>query len=190
MSLFTRPAVAAINTSIQTYLSTLRGLQKAAYYGVATNGVGEMDGIRVIAPYVFDSDGEGVFVGPDDSFDFILYHRALSMSTVSKGGAFGDGTKEVRMTSNMSMIVYYNEKAVCLSPDDIFMVMASKISIPPTMGDVMGISINLGSVSFNKEDIFASEYKAVPYNLSAEQQIFRIDYTLEGTFRKDCLNIC
>jgi hypothetical protein len=88
------------------------------------------------------------------------------------------------------MTVFYNQKVICLSPDEVALLLISKIIVPANIQFVKGLFINLDSVSFDKEAIFASEYRALPYNLSAEQQLLRINYTLEGTFRKDCLNIC
>jgi hypothetical protein len=105
-------------------------------------------------------------------------------------GAYGDGKKQTALSAPMSMTVFYNEKVICLSPDEMALLLISQIVVPANTESVKGISINLSQVSFDKETIFAREYKALPYTLSAEQQLMRLDYFIEGTFRKDCLIIC
>ena len=188
--MYLRPIVNAINLSLEAYMATLKGFQRRALWGICTSATGEVNGTEVIAPYFFNSEGEGIFVGPDDNYDFILYHRCDGLVMSPSVGQFGDGLAATALAAVMSMTIFYNEKVLCLSPDEMALIVIAKITVPKNLENVKSISINLSQVSFDKEAIFASEYKALPYPLSAEQQLLRISYTLEGTFRKDCLIIC
>jgi hypothetical protein len=188
--IYLRAIVKEINMAVDAYFATLLAFQKRALWNICTSARGEVGGTEVVAPYYFNADGEGIFVGPDDQFDFIAYHRANGLVVFPSQGQFGNGLQSLGLTASMSMTVFYNQKVICMSPDEIALILMAKIIVPANIENVKGIFINLDSVSFDKETIFASEYRALPYTLSAEQQLLRINYTLEGTFRKDCLNIC
>jgi len=190
MSIFTKLVVAKINENIEALIKGSRSFQRRQLYGVATKQAGDVYGVpNVGAPYVFNSDGEGVFTGVDDAYDFLVYHKAGAM-TASASKGYGDQNKELTVRADMSLVIYYDESKICFSPDEMTLILMPAFFGKFVLPDIQNCFINLGTASFDKEAVFASEFRLVPFKLSAEQQFFRVSYTIEGSYKIGCLNIC
>lgn len=142
-------------------------------------------------PATVTKDGEGNFVGIDDTFPMQLYHRlnSVASSLVAKSG-FGDNAGDYRNVFNCSMIVYLNRKKTDMFPDDLFLRIQNEVESPVAMENFRNIAIVFAAMNLNETAIFAAEYSNTDFKISTDSNLFSITYTIEAIYQKNCLKLC
>lgn len=163
-------------------------LPDGVVYGLAQSMVRKVGTELETLPAVVNHDGEGKYVGVDDDFGVIVYHKSLSIvcREVKGHGDFND----IVNTYTNCMIVYLDRKRLSIRADQLLLliqaVFPSTIKLPP----YKTVAIKFASVIMDDIAVFASEYKGTSFSLPAEKNIFQINYGIEATFSKNCFKDC
>lgn len=133
------------------------------------------------------------YVGIDNTFPVILYHRSNGTSTViDKKNSYGDVNDNLIETSSMSLFVYAQNLKIKMSasefkdfisnafPDHIDKVSTTNIGI--RSGFIKTLSTN-----FNSGEIYKKEYPKTKRVLDANFYLMEIKYALEIRFKKGCV---
>jgi hypothetical protein len=142
-------------------------------------------------PVVIGKKGEGLYVGFDDKKGIILYHKLNSVTTSIKvKTGYGDSKGEIQNSYAMSLIVFLNRKKVNIYADELFATIQSQYLEKVTLTPYNSISISFNNVILNDMQVYAQEYLIDTYRLTAEHNLFQINYTVEAAFNRDCFNTC
>lgn len=148
-------------------------------------------------PSYVDNDGEAKYVGAEDDFDLIIYHKInsidVSKATVNKG--FGDDTGYQGNVARMSMIIFGRRDKLKLTNDDLSLYLQSNIPEAVTKQLLVELqfkaaNININSIVLNDLQVFQEEYPSFEFFLKPEQFLFKINYTIESAYLKRCFNNC
>jgi hypothetical protein len=123
-------------------------------------------------------------VSYDDIFAFQLYHRLGNVGITYKPG-YGN-TRTTVNTFSVSAIVFNNEQITKLKQDEIAMILQSVLAAL----NITSVLILPTQIILNSQQVFATEYKGVPYSLNEYQSLMQINYTVEITFKGNCFDLC
>lgn len=166
----------SIRNIITTINSTLQGIFKGSVlYGIATLVEREGRGQPVVDSYS---------VAYDDSYALQMYHRLTGINITYAPG-YGDSTTTIN-TFQLSAIVFNNQKITKLSQDEIAMIMQSVLA---TL-NIHSVQILPTQIILNSQQIFAAEYRGVPYALNEYQSLMQLNYTVEVTYKGTCFDLC
>lgn len=156
----------------------------------------EEQALQLFPSYV-DNDGEAQYVGPDSDFDLIIYHR-VNIITISKAPnlrAFGDTRQNDANTARMSLVVFGVREKLQLTNDELAILMQA--SFPEAVTDKLrkelqfqSCNINLSDIVLNDMQVFEEEFKNVQFFLKPDQFLFKVNYTIESAFLKECFKKC
>lgn len=169
MALSVRNIIIQINTSLEAIF------KGGKVYGIATLVEREGKGQPVV-------DGSSVTF--DDAYPMQIYHR-LQGATITYKPGFGN-TKTTVDAFQVSMIVFNNEKQTYVKIDEIAMIIQSVLQVL----NITSVRIVPTNIILNSQQIFATEYKGVPYSLNEYQSLMQINYTVEITFKGNCFDLC
>ncbi len=171
-----------INESLST-------IKSSVVYGIAMTAIRDNNGAEERVPMALRSKTEGQYIGVDDEEGIIIYHKLINMtSRVDKTRGVG---REPFLNNvySMAIIVFLNRARVEFLPDELVNVIQdlipSIISLPP----YQSIIPTVNSAILNDTQVWAAEYSA-DYSLSANQNLFQMNYTVEVTRLKGCFNNC
>lgn len=164
-----RNIIALINNSLE-------GIFKGGkVYGIATLTEREGKGMPVF---------EGQAVSFDDSYGMQIYHR-VSGATITYKPGYGN-TRTTVDTFQVSAIVFNNENITKIKTDEIAMIIQSLLQVL-NIATVQILPIN---IILNSQQVFATEYKGVPYALDEYKSLMQINYTVEIAFKGNCFDLC
>lgn len=166
----------SIRNIISDINATLEGIFKGSkLYGVATLVEREGKG----SPVVNEQP-----VSYDDSYALQMYHRLLGANITYTPG-YGNSKTTIN-TFQVSAVIFNNEKITKIKTDEIAMIMQSVLSTI----NINSVQILPTQIILNSQQIFATEYRGVPYALNEYQSLMQINYTVEITFKGVCFNLC
>lgn len=148
-----------------------------------------------IFPSYVDNYGEGKYVGPEDDYDAIVYHRVNSLVPGRILSTWGDGKSLEAIAAKMQLVAFGRRDKIKMSGDE----MALKIlaSIPPKVSSPLISKLNFRSVevktadsNINSLQVFQEEFPDSGFFLKPEQFLIRINYTIESVFLKGCFKTC
>ncbi|MBN2787420.1 MAG: hypothetical protein JXQ69_03755 [Paludibacteraceae bacterium] len=129
-------------------------------------------------PAIIDNNGECIYPFVEDEYKLGLYHRLLGKTyTHTSNGGFGDGKKTL-CVSDLNMIIW-GFKSSTLNQEDFEQYVYSKIAG----------SVSIQSVNFDRNNIFASEFKGVKFFLPPEVFLISIKYKVQFEMKASCLEI-
>lgn len=171
-----------INTGLKKVFESVPGVK---VYGLAQTMIKDSKFI----PALVDHTGEGKYIGIDDGSPVILYHKTNSItSIIDKSKAVGREVGAIVNTYNQTLIVYLNRKKLKLTPDELFLFIQAKF--PDTLQkEPFTILVKITNVILSSEQVWASEYKTL-FSLPPEANLFALNYTIEGSFKKGCFDRC
>lgn len=145
--------------------------------------IDEVGGAEQVRPAVVRSDGEVDSDILDDRYSVNLYHTLTgkSFSTTTKSG-YGDTLAYIE-ESNLSMVVFGDRsttEATALEESIVHTMQTLSFKQGPTSAYCV-----VQSVSYNRQQIFASEYSGVRFCLRPNVFLFRINYKII-TARRSC----
>lgn len=149
---------------------------------------------KVFPSYV-DDHGEARYVGAEDDFDVIIYHRALQLLPGKIISSWGDGKAFEVLQAKMTMVVFGRRNILKMAGDDMAMRLVT--GFPTKASPALINKLNFRSVEFKPTDsninslqVFSEEYPDSELFLKPEQFLIRINYTIESVFLKGCFNPC
>lgn len=166
----------SIRDIIQVINLALDGVFKGGkLYGVAT--LIEREGI---SQPVVDEHG----VAFDDDYAVQMYHR-LGNIGITYGPGYGD-TRKIINTFAVSAFVFNNEKLTKTKTDVIAMIIQSVLQTI----NITSVQVLPTQIILNSQQIFATEYRGIPYALDEYRSLMQINYTVEVTYKGICFDLC
>lgn len=188
---FLQQQIEIVNTLLKAGPLNEQRFQSGRYEAIAVD-VSRVnnDDTKIIMPAVI-IEGEPKYVGIDDTYPIIIYHRILSSSYSPLVGSVGDGNKDMRQVTTVKMVVYGKRSALRLNIDELEGILVSGFpdSIPAALVaplKLQYITVGLQRSNLNSLEVFAQEYKGVEVFIGAEDLLFSIEYQIESRFRKGC----
>lgn len=169
MALSVRNIISQINDSLD-------GIFKGGKtYGMATLVEREGKGRPVV---------DEMPVSYDDSYAMQMYHRVLGANITYRNG-YGNSQTTIN-TYQVSAVVFNNERLTKIKTDEIATIMQSVLSVL----NISSVRILPTAIILNSQQIFATEYKGVPYALNEYQSLMQINYQVEMVFQGNCFDLC
>jgi hypothetical protein len=160
-------------------------------YGLARTVTRKQGSESQTLPCVVSKDGEATYIGIDNDFSVIVYHRNPSITTGrSTRPGTGDGLSDLVNTYQMAMIVFIDHEKAKLYPEELFLFLQANIPDAIKFDPYKTIFIRTTNIILNSQLVFAAEYAGTDFFLPAEKSLFQINYTIESTFKKDCFAKC
>lgn len=155
------------------------------------------DGKLEIFPSYVNENGEGVYVGPDDDYDVIIYHRINSIQT-GRGRvqeSFGDDNLKDTHVVRIGMVVFGMRDSLKLSNDEMAVLLHANFPDAVTKEMLKELSfsasnINVKDINLNDMQVFMEEFQNVQFFLKPEQFLLKMNYTIESAFLKRCFKKC
>ncbi|MBA3830065.1 MAG: hypothetical protein H0X33_14080 [Taibaiella sp.] len=140
-----------------------------------------------VIPALVDNNGEGKYIGIDNTLPFIVYHKNNSISATDVPGQ-GDELNIKNTYSNV-LIIYLNRKKTKILPDELFLNIQAnpfRYKIQP----FKNIVIRVQNVILNSQQVWQSEYLGSDYEITPDSNLLAINYTIESTFKRGCFDTC
>lgn len=141
-------------------------------------------------PGIVSKTGEIGYVGIDDRFETIIYHKLSQITTRDSTviRSVGDARAASVNTFSLTMYVFIDETKTCIPADEVYLKILTGISESFMIEPYRSVLLRINSVILNTEQIFAAEYKGTAFKLPATAVLFSISYTIEATFLKGCFS--
>lgn len=165
-----------------------------SYPGVKVYGMSQTmtrkakKGKDVTIPAVVDKDGEGKWVGVDDTAPMIIYHKTLSPMTSRAVEGYGD-LQDITNTYNNGIIVSFDRSKICLTADEVQTHIQARMPGLHMREGFKSIKINVLSVILNSQQVYDTEYKNGE-GIDPKYSMLQISYQIESRFSKACFAKC
>lgn len=138
---------------------------------------------------VYYKDGEYKYVGIDDTFPVIVYHKHI------QSGFSDTDVNERTETNRMQMVVFGRLDFLRLTNEVLgsLFVAAFPSEIRKSAYNYLGVSSLQPALSNANSDtaaIIAREYPGFDYQLGPEHGMLLFDYTLESNYNRNCFKAC
>jgi len=143
-----------------------------------------------LLPCTVTNDGEGKYIGIDNTLPVQLYHKAVNLTTLVLNNGFGDDAGEYRNTYTNVMVVYLNRKKTNLLPDELFLYIQANFPEYLKIDPYLAIILRITSVILSTQTVINSEYQNSNFVLGPEHNLFAVNYTIESVFNKHCFEKC
>lgn len=186
-----------INSELRT--GVLKGsLQDAQLFGIAMTAPRKFaDGAAGFMPIVFeDSFDDGRYVGIDDTYSANIYHKNNGFVITPTQLSVGDKDSIVKKGISMSMIVFSKLERARMTPEELFDQIDNsfpdKIStdMKADLKGLHSVAIRITGVNFNTIQILSSEYKLEKMAIAPSDIFFQVNYIIECTYKKGCIETC
>lgn len=161
-------------------------------FGLAQSIVRTVGSEEELLPGVAGKDGEIVYVGIDADDPVRIYHRVAGLSTTraTNRQGYGESFGDIINTYQMVMIVFLNNKATKLYPEELFLYLQSNIPDGLKVEPYKTVFIRTTNVILNSQVVFRAEYSGTAFKLPEHLSLFQINYVIESTFKKECFAKC
>jgi hypothetical protein len=189
---YLKPIAAYINAALEDLV-----FDDDVYANRQVNGIAQSlprsKGERLeVLPSVVDHAGEARYLGPDDDFDLMTYHRVNGIAvTKGTGKGFGDDRAADVDVARLSLVVFGRREQLQQSNDELAVLI--RAAFPETADRPLrellkfyACNININDIILNDLQVFAEEYRGIEYFLKPDQFLFKINYTIESAFLKKC----
>jgi hypothetical protein len=131
----------------------------------------------------------------DDRYPIVIYHKILNKKYGLNAAQFGPRNKQVNETVLVKMVVYAKYSAIKMTKEQLEALITA--NFPDDVDAALylpykfiNMDVAMQSSNFTSEQVWAEEYRNVPYPLAPEDIYFSITYTLNTIWRKGCFQIC
>lgn len=160
-------------------------------FGLAQAIVRKVGDEEDMLPGVVGKDGEISYVGIDDVDKVRIYHRVAGLTTTRKTAqGYGEDLSDIINTYQMAMIVFLNNKATKLYPEELFLYLQSNIPDGLKVEPYKTVFIRTTNVILNSQVVFRAEYAGTAFKLPEHMSLLQINYVIESTFKKGCFAKC
>lgn len=189
---FIKPIVQTINQQLNAKLLSDNKYADKWIIGIAQSLPVYADKALQLIPSYVDNNGESIYVGPDDTYDYIAYHRVNSWTpTKANLKSYGDTKAVDANIVRMSYVVFGRRDRLQMSNDELAFLIQMNFneSVDKTLLDSLQLktcNINITDIILNDLQVFKEEFQGVEFFLKPEQFLFKINYTIESAFIKKC----
>lgn len=193
---FLKEQVNIINTHLRTRSLKDNRFQGGRFISLARLAIRQGTDKQITQPVEMNNNYEAAWVGIDDTYPLIVYHRKLgSAYTTIKQAQFGRGNSTVQETSDMLMIVYGKWEKIKITSEQLEAQIVASFpdNINPVEFAGLGLSlmqVNLSTSSSDSEVVFANEYRNVDFKLAPEDILISVRYNIVTQFNKNCYDFC
>lgn len=181
--------VAAVNLNIDAFLAGREDFTGYKIYGIGTNAIKQGTQNQVY-PAIFSKDGNGTYIGAEDIYSVIVYHKLLALrTTIITANGYGDSRGDIRNTYSMQAVIFLNRFRTQVEPDELFLMLQSIFPTIENFTNFKSVLYNIVDAILNSQQVFNNEYKNVQYFVKPEHALMAIDYTIESTFKRECFNV-
>jgi len=154
--------------------------------GIKTYGIGKTAARDdKILPYA-----DGKYIGIDDTYPAQSYHKELSVaSSIVANSGYGDNERSLQNTTQMAMIVYFNEDKCSLTADKLYTFIQSAITGVLKADGYKSVRVNVLNAVLNDSAVWRQEYGDTPYKLAGPQRLIQVNYSITIVFDKHCIVI-
>jgi hypothetical protein len=198
---FNSAIINIINTQIANNSLCGTTFANAMYYGIAYDSTDvDSAGTRIypaVLPVingVQDLSGNYIKVSPDDTYPLQIYHKILNKSYQIKPSSVGSRSNVVSEKTDVKMVVAGWTNLLGYAQEDIEALITSNfpdqiVASLYTPLQLQNLVVTLQSSILDKAQVYAAEYKGIPYQVKPEQVLFAIRYQIESTYKKGCFII-
>lgn len=160
-------------------------------FGIAQSVVRTVGSEEELLPGIVGKDGEITYVGIDDVDPVRIYHRIAGLTTTRKPTqGYGESLSDIINTYQMVMVVFLNNKATKLYPEELFLYLQSNIPDGLKAEPYKTVFIRTTNVILNSQVVFRAEYVGTAFKLPEHLSLFQINYVIESTLKKECFAKC
>lgn len=160
-------------------------------YGLSQSVIRTMGSEREFLPGLVDRTGEIQYVGLDDVYSIIVYHKLNNISSSQTNKGMGDRFGDIQNNYTLSAFVYWDRKRYNKLPDELLLVLQARTPIMVTdLQDTKTLRIRITGANTNSIQNYSAEYQGIEFKLPANANLMKVDYTIETTFNPDCLKDC
>lgn len=144
-------------------------------------------------PGVIDDFGEIKYIGVDDVAPIIIYHKSNNLVTSLKQGVgtgFGDNTGFNVYTFQNQLIAFIDRKKTGITADEFILLLQANLPDKIKKSPYRQLMVRLQNANISTAQVFTLEYPGAVNKLKPEQQLILINYQIEATFDKACLEKC
>jgi hypothetical protein len=184
--------VALINTNLTTSQFGSKRFQRGSFNGLARL---IYDGEDLTNPVTVVNDGEGTYVGIDDTHPISWYHRSKSASIErNEEEEFGD-LKATIEKHNMVMVVCANTEKLQLSQEEIISGVAAGLRLELTKAQrtslgIQACEINPDEINIDFQEVFTQEYGSKEIEVGPSQLLIAFNYQLSIEQNQACFTLC
>lgn len=177
----------SINNQLRDLLEEWPG---AALHGRAESITRTAGSEQETLPCLVGKNGELTYIGIDDVHPLIAYHKVNVIAPQVRTTGYGDRLGDQVNTYQNSLIIYFDRKRIGLIPEDLILYIQSNFPEKITLEPFKNIIIRFTGAVLNARVVFNEEYEGASFFLPAEKSFFKINYSIESVFTKDCFKKC
>lgn len=192
---FLKQQVELINEHLKQVSLKDQRFQSGRFISLARLAVRKDGDQNITMPIEMNNNYEAAWVGIDDTFPLVVYHRKLGSVYATAQRQMGRENNYIQEQADMLMVVFGKFANLKLTAEQLeAQIVASFPDVFPT-AEIAGFGltsmiVNLASSSSDSEVIFANEYRNVSYRLASEDIMLSVRYTIQTQFRKNCYDFC
>lgn len=160
-------------------------------FGLAQSMIRDTSGGQELIPAMVDKEGEGKYIGFDDTAPMTIYHKANSITVTEKANTgYGNARSNIANTYANSMIVFMDRKVTGLLPDEFLLFVQANLADDIKVDNYKSVNLRIQNIILNSQQVLASEYQNTEYKIPPRFSLFAINYQIESVFDKSCFATC
>jgi hypothetical protein len=162
-------------------------------YGLAENVTRETSSGYISMPGVVDINNEVKYLGVDDIYSFIVYHKITNATIVYNSTGYGENYGDAVNTYLSSLYVYWDRKKIMLYPPDMLLLLQARMPVAiKGLKDIKQAVVLIGNANTNTQQIYQQEYSSNEplTRLPEGKYIMQINYNIRITFNPSCFTNC
>lgn len=183
-----------INKVLDIINDQLAGIQRGEkIFGIAASVLRMQGAVVERMPGVVKADGEIMYVGIDDVYSLMIYHKINSSTIRQLSNGIGDNYGDIRNVFSMSAIIYWDTSRLNLYSDQMLLMLQSRMPLGIRgIVDVKNINIVLTDANTNTHQVYQQEYESEEQlkPLPAHMHIMQLNYNIESTTNPECYRQC
>lgn len=192
---FLKEIVDYINTTLKD------GALSTSSFKVAQHGIAQLvpvndEDAQNSLPLLVSHYGSGEFVGIDQRYSIITYHRCLEKTYTNSTENFGRGNADKIENNRMRLVVYADRAALKRTPEQIAdIIVAGLPGVLPRTFYTNKTGLNGAEVipvltEMDALTVWGNEYQGYPYKMPMESCLIAIEYTAQVRFNASCIEDC
>ncbi len=158
-------------------------------YGLTQPMTRKQGTVTTVIPALVDAEGEGKWVGVDDTAPLIIYHKTLSpLSVVQRpNSGYGDSTESVNLY-NIALIAFFDRSKIKLTADEVQRFIQVRIPERIKLENFKSIRLLFQGINMNGQQVYQTEYPG--QLIKPQNSMLQISYQVEARFSKACFADC
>jgi hypothetical protein len=183
--------VSFINSELRTKQFNASRFQKGSFNEIAELVLDDEE----TKPGVINNSGDVEYVGIDDTYPFIIYHRVISPDAEWTSEQDFGNLRNIKETTKMLMVVMGDRNRLQLTAEDIKtgIVAALPLELPGSELNSLGLkSANIipGEFNWDRLEVYRGEFNLKEPKLNTNTIMFSFSYQIETVYDQSCFAIC